>query len=145
MVGVRPIRESDEAVLVALRAVADDERRTKRGGEHPSGFGPSDSAPSSVERAVFVGTIGDAVVGFASLTRAGVRAVLEELFTHPEARGVGVGAAMLAGAMAHAREWGCSDLDSFALPGDRSTKNFFESHAMKSRLLVVHCDLVHDD
>jgi len=40
-----------------------------------------------------------------------------------------------------ARGWECTDLDSYALPGDRDTKNFFESHAMKSRLLIVHTAL----
>jgi hypothetical protein len=33
--------------------------------------------------------------------------------------------------------WGCEYLDSLVLPGDRTTKNFFEAHGMVSRLLRV--------
>lgn len=145
MVGVRPIQASDESAVAALRSIAADERRAKRGGTQPNGLGETVIDDAAGERAEFVGTIGDAIVGVASLRRSGARATMDELFTHPGARGVGVGAAMLTESIDWARRHGCTDLDSFALPGDRSTKNFFESHAMKSRLLVVHCDLRTND
>ena len=36
------------------------------------------------------------------------------------------------------RAAGCIGIDSRALPGDRETKNFFESFGLKARLLTVH-------
>lgn len=101
----------------------------------------TDPSGPGAESAVVVGVIGDNVIGVATVVQNRHRAILTELFTHPEARGVGVGHAMLAEVTEVARSWNCTDLDSFALPGDRQTKNFFESHDMKARLLVVHRSL----
>jgi GNAT superfamily N-acetyltransferase len=84
-----------------------------------------------------VGTIGDVVVGYASVSNRHGLASLAELFTEPEARGVGVGDAMLRAAETLASQWGCAAIESVALPGDRDTKNFFEAHGMVSRLLLV--------
>ena len=81
--------------------------------------------------------IGDAVVGYAAVSRGRGMASLAELYTEPEARGVGVGDAMLRVAEALASQWGCAAIESVALPGDRDTKNFFEAHGMVSRLLLV--------
>jgi hypothetical protein len=33
---------------------------------------------------------------------------------------------------------GCFGVDSLALPGDRHTKNFFESFGLVARAIVVH-------
>ena len=41
-------------------------------------------------------------------------------------------------AMAWCREKGCLGIDSVALPGDRATKNFFESFGLVARALRVH-------
>jgi hypothetical protein len=35
-------------------------------------------------------------------------------------------------------ERGCMGVDSLALPGDRHTKNFFESFGLVARAIVVH-------
>ena len=40
--------------------------------------------------------------------------------------------------LAWARDHGCFGLDSLALPGDRATKNFFESFGLVARAIVVH-------
>ncbi len=40
--------------------------------------------------------------------------------------------------VASAKAAGCLGVDAVALPGDRNTKNFFESFGLKARLLVVH-------
>jgi GNAT superfamily N-acetyltransferase len=91
--------------------------------------------------AVFVGTIGDVVVGFARVARRGVRADIEELYVEPAARRVGVGDALLQAVVAWAEDGGCTAIDARALPGSRDTKNFFEGHGMVSRLIVVAKDL----
>jgi hypothetical protein len=36
------------------------------------------------------------------------------------------------------RERGCIGVDSLALPGDRATKNFFESFGLVARAIIVH-------
>lgn len=145
MVGARVASAADGTAVAQLRRLAREDVLDKRGGEQFAGAeiaGPAvDVASSSPDEAVIVGTIGDDVVGVATVLRTGRRARLVELFTHPEARGVGIGHAMLGEATRLAHTWECTDLDSFALPGDRDTKNFFESHAMKSRLLIVHTSL----
>jgi len=139
VVGARPAEPRDDAAVATLRRLAVDDALAKRGGER---FVATDVVePGHAGRHELVGTIGDDVVGFAGVVRDGSRALLVELFTHPDARGVGVGHALLVAVQDLARSWGCTDLDSWALPGDRDTKNFFESHAMKSRLLTVHTSL----
>ena len=60
----------------------------------------------------------------------------------PEAREVGLGEELLDAVIAWSRARGCSTLDAVALPGDRHTKNFFETFGMKARLLTVHVPLV---
>ncbi|MFN8051234.1 MAG: GNAT family N-acetyltransferase [Acidimicrobiales bacterium] len=141
MVGARPATAADDDAVAALRLLARRHLDEQRGGDQ---FARAEAADEPGDATVVVGTIGDAVVGIASVVHRGTRALLTELFTHPEARSVGVGHAMLGVVSDHARAWGCTDLDSYALPGDRDTKNFFESHAMKSRLLVVHRSLTED-
>lgn len=145
MVGARVASADDGTAVAELRRLARSELLEQRGGEQFTAAemaGPSvDVPPSTPDAAVVVGTIGEDVVGVATVLRSGRRARLEELFTHPGARGVGIGHAMLGEVSRLARGWECTDLDSYALPGDRDTKNFFESHAMKSRLLIVHTAL----
>ena len=53
------------------------------------------------------------------------------------ARGVGIGEAMMNLLMEKCSAAGCIAIDSLALPGDRHTKNFFESFGLKARLLTV--------
>ncbi len=53
------------------------------------------------------------------------------------ARGVGIGEAMMKLLMDKCAADGCAAIDSLALPGDRHTKNFFESFGLKARLLTV--------
>ncbi len=63
---------------------------------------------------------------------------LDDLAVEPEARSSGIGEAMMNLVLEELRAAGCSGVDSRALPGDRQTKNFFESFGLKARLLVVH-------
>jgi GNAT superfamily N-acetyltransferase len=95
---------------------------------------------------VLVGTIDDAVVGYAVVIPETVEegqrlARLEDLYVEPDARGVGVGAAMMHAVLAWAEEGGFVGIDSLALPGTRATKNFFESFGLTARAIVVHRSL----
>lgn len=138
MIGARPAGPDDASAVAELRELARAAMGDVRGAEQ---FLAAEGSVEHSAPTVVVGTIDGAPVGFATLVVDGSRALLAQLFTHPRARGVGVGHAMLTEVRRIAREQGCTELDSFALPGDRDTKNFFESHAMKSRLLVVHASL----
>lgn len=65
-------------------------------------------------------------------------ALIEELYTEPEARGVGVGRRLIQAVELWARATGCIGIESMALPGDRDTKNFFEAAGLIARAIVVH-------
>lgn len=67
--------------------------------------------------------------------------VIRFIHTDLEARGVGIGAAMMSLTLNHLRERGISRFDARVSPGHRNAKNFFEAHGFKARLIVMH----HDD
>lgn len=100
------------------------------------------------ESVVLVGTIDDVTVGFLwarpedlLAQAAGERVgVIRLIFTEPEARGVGVGAAMAAVALDRFREMGLRYFDARVSPGHRLAKNFFEAHGFKARLIFMHRD-----
>ncbi len=97
-----------------------------------------------------VGTIDDAIVGYGVshlevLTDGSVLAEVSDLYVDPEARGIGLGEAMMNLLVAHAVEAGAIGIDALALPGDRATKNFFETFGLKARAIVVHRSLVATD
>ena len=67
--------------------------------------------------------------------------VVEELYVDAEARDVGVGEALMDDVVAFCRAAGCVGVDAVALPGDRATKNFFETFGLVARAIVVHRSL----
>ena len=64
--------------------------------------------------------------------------MIKELFVEPEARSVGIGEALLMFMLDAARKRNALGIEALALPGDRETKNFFETQGMSARALVVH-------
>lgn len=92
---------------------------------------------------VLVGEISGTVVGY-SVTRVetlqdGSRlGVIDDIYVHPEGRAVAVGEAMADRIVAWCTEQGCRGIDSLALPGNRETKNFFETFGFKARAIIVH-------
>jgi ribosomal protein S18 acetylase RimI-like enzyme len=94
---------------------------------------------------VLIGAIDEVSVGFLLwrvvpllLEDDGSLAVIELVFTKPEARQVGVGEAMLAGFVAEASSRNVDLFDAVVPPGHRAAKNFFESHGFKARRIVMH-------
>lgn len=137
MIAARLAAPTDDEAVAELRELARAAVALQRGG--PSLLEQSSSgATPHADVTTFVGCIDDVAVGYAVVSVDGDRALASELYVRDEARDVGVGHALLQAIIDHARSLGATHLDSYALPGDRDTKNFFESHAMKSRLLVVH-------
>ncbi len=105
-----------------------------------------DSLRAAVEEpdsTVVVGTIDGTILGYATGRTEALRdgrtlGVIDDLYVEEEARGVGVGEAMMELLLEWFREQRCAGVDSMALPGARATKNFFEESGFTARLLVMH-------
>ncbi len=84
----------------------------------------------------------NAIAGYAATqiesgTVAPTVANVLELYVEPEFRNLGIGEALIADASDWGRKHNAGYLESSVLPGARISKNFFEAHAMKARLLRV--------
>jgi GNAT superfamily N-acetyltransferase len=115
-------------------------RRERRQGDLASALRAAVGAP---DQEVAVGTLDGTVIGYAvarieRLADGGLLGVLEDIYVDPGARAVGVGEALMDHVLAWARHQGCFGVDSLALPGDRATKNFFESFGLVARGIIVH-------
>lgn len=150
----RPATDADVPRLAELAAMAVAEQREVRGGEvwarHRGRVAPLEpqleAEIRSPEHHVVVGTLDDlpfayGVARIEVLRDAGLLGVVDDLYTEPGARGLGLGEAMMDALVAWCTERGCFGIDSMALPGDRSTKNFFESFGLVARGLIVHRSL----
>ncbi|HRW38323.1 MAG: GNAT family N-acetyltransferase [Acidimicrobiales bacterium] len=160
MEGARAARADDLAAIAQLAKAARDELAAQRGGPvwraqlgRPDpverSFSNQLGAPAERGSAV-VGTIDATVVGYGissiEVLGDGSRlAVVSDLYVDPEARGVGIGEAMMDLLVDHARSVGARGIDALALPGDRATKNFFETFGLKARAIIVHRALDGDD
>jgi GNAT superfamily N-acetyltransferase len=92
--------------------------------------------------ALLVGEFAGAVVGLVGVTVAaesgGRRSGLVECcYVEAGARGVGVGTALMEGAVDWSAAQGCTEIDALALPGDRATKQRLESAGFTARLLTL--------
>jgi len=102
----------------------------------------TDQDPDPV--ALYVGEFHGAVVGLLTVslfTRPGQDAPsgrVECCYVVEEARGVGVGSALMEAAVAWCVERRCLDMDALALPGDRSTKQRLEAAGFTARLLTLN-------
>lgn len=154
MEGARPATRGDADRCAALCGMALGELSGQRGGplftRRETGLvakallrpGGLDGLLSSSRRQVLVGTLDGAVVGLAVARTEEVgeaaHGVIDGIYVEPEARGVGVGRALLEGLLGWFAATNCRGIDAAALPGDRPTKNFFEAAGFKARLLTLH-------
>ncbi len=158
MEAARVANATDLDPLAALARAAIEELRPLRGGDvwarTASHAEPVDevlrSAIADHDHLVVVGTVDDAVVGYGiarfNELRDGSRlGVVGDLYVEPDFRGVGVGEAMMGLLVDWCEEQGCFGVDSVALPGNRETKNFFETFGLVTRALVVHRSFDRDD
>jgi GNAT superfamily N-acetyltransferase len=144
---VRPIGDADVAGVVDLLEQAHRHQLEQRDGEM---WATVNAVPVTEERVrhraehglVLVGTVLGVPVGVVVARHEVVSdkrlALIEELYTEPEARGVGVGRRLIQAVELWARATGCIGIESMALPGDRDTKNFFEAAGLIARAIVVH-------
>ncbi|HMK10352.1 MAG TPA: GNAT family N-acetyltransferase [Acidimicrobiales bacterium] len=98
------------------------------------------------DRHVLAGEFGGAIVGYAvvraeTLRDGGILGVIDDIYVEPDAREVGVGEALMDGIEQWCRALGCIGIDALALPGNRETKNFFETFGLVARAIVVHRSL----
>ena len=141
----------DLAALHDLVVAAIAEKRTQKGGElwarrerRPDPLEASLAAAIAADdQEVLVGTIDGTIVGFGAahiekLADGGLLGVVDEVYVDPGARAIGVGEALMSQLVDWCRDQGCFGVDSLALPGDRHTKNFFESFGLVARAIVVH-------
>ncbi|MEO1064050.1 MAG: GNAT family N-acetyltransferase [Actinomycetota bacterium] len=148
---VRVAIEDDVEVLAQLATEAVDEQRDARGGPvwsvretRPAPYGPSlrDSIVDD-EQLVVVGEIDGVIVGYGACHAEQLRdgstlGIIDDLFVLAGARGVSVGEEMMHLLVQWCRARRCRGIDALALPGNRSTKNFFETFGFTARALVVH-------
>ena len=155
MEGVRRAVPEDADRLAQLTAEAVAEQVEGRGGRIWSQR-EARGVPAQVTLAaaitdpgqlVLAGTIDDAVIGYVvtrtePLADGTLLGVVTDIYVEPEARGIGVGEVMIDEVLSWCAEQGCVGVDALALPGNRNTKNFFETFGFKARALVVHRSLV---
>lgn len=150
-VSARPATADDLPALVILATAAIEELTPRRGGEvwrrqRARPMPPGESLRDDLadpDAHVFVGTIDGTAVGYGvlrveRLADGSLLGVIDDLFTLSGARGVSVGEQVMDALVARARDQGCFGVDSIALPGDRETKNFFESFGLTARAIIVH-------
>ena len=154
MEGTRPATADDLPRLVELARQAIVELQALRGGavwartaarREPLAAG-FEAALAAADHHVLVGTYDGAALGYGAAraedlpdgTRLGV---VTDLYVEPAAREVGIGEALMDELVAWCAAQGCGGVDSLALPGDRATKNFFESFGLVARALIVHKEL----
>ena len=151
MEGVRPATEDDVPRLAELARAGIVELEPMKGG---AVWAAREGRPEPLEESlrvaladaatrVVVGTIDGVPIGYAvarveQLRNGSCLGVIDDIFVEDEARGVGVGEAMMADLVAWCAEQGCVGIDAMALPGHRATKNFFEESGFTARKLVMH-------
>lgn len=153
MEDVRSATPGDMTDLVRLASEAVEEQRDSRGGavwfRREARSDPEStlaSALADADRDVLVGTLDGVVLGYAAVRYEALRtgellAVVEDIYVDPGARGVGLGEHLIGEVIARAERRGCSGIDAMVLPGNRETKNFFESVGMTARAIIVHRSL----
>jgi GNAT superfamily N-acetyltransferase len=146
----RPAREDDIPACLELLTLALTHARSVRGGPALVGNATPaevlarwmDAAPA--DATVYVGEFHQAVVGLAAVTAAvRPRATdrsgrIECCYVEEQARGVGVGTALMDSMVAWCSQRACRDVDALALPGDRLSKQRFEGAGFTARLLVLN-------
>ena len=151
IVDARVATEADLPLVAEMAAAAIAELRPLRGG---AVWAETDARTEPLlerladeladpEAVLIVGTIDGAPVGYSAvhrreLHRGDAMARITDLYVIPKARKVGVGEALILAVETWAREHDLVALDSLALPGDRDTKNFFETFGLVARALEVH-------
>ena len=95
------------------------------------------------DQAMWVGLIDGTPVGYAAVAVESLQSGdrlgrVTDLYVTTGARDVGVGEELIGEVLRWCEQRDCVGVDSLALPGNRATKNFFETFGFTARLLVLH-------
>ena len=143
---------SDLALLHHLAEQSKIDRLTERGGEVLERLDPrpaiDEGRLADDDVLLALGLYADVAFGYAHASVDevdGMRIVrLYDVFVEPDARGVGVGEALLTFVFEWARKQRSSAIDSIVLPGNREGKNFFERFGLVARAIHVYRSLDRD-
>jgi GNAT superfamily N-acetyltransferase len=151
MESARPATAADVGRLAVLAEQAVAEIAATKGGDiwarrearQPPYEASFASDLAADDRLVLVGAIDETVIGYAvvrieALHDRGALGVIDDIYVEPGAREVGVGECLMNGIVEWCTARGCVGVDGLALPGNRATKNFFETFGLVARAIVVH-------
>ncbi|MEX0767094.1 MAG: GNAT family N-acetyltransferase [Microthrixaceae bacterium] len=151
---VRTARVSDTQELDRLRALAAVHISNERGGEvallqefaDVSAIAELGQGHSSPAHLVLLALISEEIVGYCAAVAVQCSdeftiCQIRELFVESEVREIGIGEMLMDSLTEWALEKGCAGIDATAMPGDRETKNFFETFGLVARAITVHRDL----
>ena len=150
-VRVRQALPGDATTLARLAGLAHAELQHERGaavwfqreGRVFDPAAPELALRADLDEHVMLGTVNDVVVGFAighlaTLHDKRTLGIITELYVELEGREIGVGDALIMELVEVFRGVGAIGVDSWALPGARLTKNFYEAHHFTARALTLH-------
>jgi GNAT superfamily N-acetyltransferase len=138
----RPAHGDDLDIVTELLTEALAAARTMRGGARLA----ADATPAQLlerwkDAFLVVGEFHQAVVGLGAAVTlpspSGLSGRIECCYVETEARGVGVGSALMESMVAWCSERACTTIDALALPGDRSSKQRLEAAGFTARLLTL--------
>lgn len=147
---VRKATVADLGRLVVMATEAVQEQRHGRGGplwaRREARQEPADTLAAAIGdpgQLVVVGELDGEIVGYGvvrieRLPDGGLLAIVDDIYVEADGRGVGLGEAMMDAMVAWAEEHQCVGIDALALPGNRATKNFFETFGLTARAITVH-------
>lgn len=135
--------------LALLRHLAEQsraDRLTERGGVVLEQLEPrpaiDDARFADRDVLLALGLYADVAFGYAHANVVdvdGARIVrLHDVFVEPDARGVGIGEALLTFVFEWAQQQRAAAIDSIVLPGNREGKNFFERFGLVARAIHVY-------
>ena len=142
----RPATDADRAACARLVGEAVSRAASMRGGAALIGTATAEDllarwAGGIDPIGMFVGEFERTVVGVLVVAAAGTegrrRGRIECCYVEEDARGVGVGTALMDAAVAWCNSAGCVDVDALALPGDRAMKQRLEAAGFTARLLTL--------
>ncbi|MFM8858369.1 MAG: N-acetyltransferase family protein [Actinomycetota bacterium] len=138
MIEIRKCDAADESIapLIDDHCQRAREQAAEFRGKHPQRI-------AGGTRHVYVAVVGESAVGSLIVhLRDAEEWTIDLVHVLHEARGIGVGDALMKRLMADASVSGVARVSSVALPGDRSTKNLFERFGLIAEAIVVSKDLL---
>jgi GNAT superfamily N-acetyltransferase len=142
----RPATDADRPSCAQLLGEALAHAASMRGGPALVGGATAEGlltrwAEANRATGVFVGEYAGAVVGVLAVAKRDLdgqrRGRIECCYVDRDARGVGVGSALMEAAVEWCAASGCVEVDALALPGDRATKQRLEASGFTARLLTL--------